>query len=309
MAPFRSKGRIPVLSWLHPVNGASITRASQPLVGLGQGRNREDEQLVREIILANPRRSLKILDARPKVNATANKARGAGYENVSRYGNNEEDADSGSTYPAASSYISKERGYAGEKREGAYKPKAGQHFFQSNSIGRSGMSEKDKKALDAEHGDDDSVEDSNPEKSDEEKVGRRRSKSETDFPELERQPSKDAGWGVYVFPLEFLGIENIHVMRDAERRLKDLCFGSTREDKGWYSALEGTRWLEHINLLLSCTRKIVLSVQDGISVFTHCSDGWDRTSQLTSLPMLCLDPYYRTIEGSPYYLTFLISRL
>ena len=29
----------------------------------------------------------------------------------------------------------------------------------------------------------------------------------------------------------------------------------------------------------------------------HCSDGWDRTSQLTSLSMLLLDPYYRTMAG------------
>lgn len=29
----------------------------------------------------------------------------------------------------------------------------------------------------------------------------------------------------------------------------------------------------------------------------HCSDGWDRTCQLTSLAMLMLDGYYRTIRG------------
>lgn len=29
----------------------------------------------------------------------------------------------------------------------------------------------------------------------------------------------------------------------------------------------------------------------------HCSDGWDRTAQLTALSMLMLDPYYRTIKG------------
>ena len=33
------------------------------------------------------------------------------------------------------------------------------------------------------------------------------------------------------------------------------------------------------------------------SVLVHCSDGWDRTSQLTALAMLMLDPYFRTITG------------
>ena len=33
------------------------------------------------------------------------------------------------------------------------------------------------------------------------------------------------------------------------------------------------------------------------SVVVHCSDGWDRTSQLTSLAMLMLDSFYRTTEG------------
>jgi hypothetical protein len=29
----------------------------------------------------------------------------------------------------------------------------------------------------------------------------------------------------------------------------------------------------------------------------HCSDGWDRSSQLISLSEILLDPYYRTIDG------------
>ena len=33
------------------------------------------------------------------------------------------------------------------------------------------------------------------------------------------------------------------------------------------------------------------------SVVVHCSDGWDRTSQLTSLAMLMLDSHYRTLTG------------
>lgn len=34
-----------------------------------------------------------------------------------------------------------------------------------------------------------------------------------------------------------------------------------------------------------------------MTVLLHCSDGWDRTSQLSSLAQLVLDPYFRTMEG------------
>eukprot|EP01087_Luapelamoeba_hula_P021583 TRINITY_DN7582_c0_g1_i1.p1 TRINITY_DN7582_c0_g1~~TRINITY_DN7582_c0_g1_i1.p1 ORF type:complete len:621 (-),score=159.07 TRINITY_DN7582_c0_g1_i1:89-1951(-) len=78
---------------------------------------------------------------------------------------------------------------------------------------------------------------------------------------------------------------------------KELCLNSSKDDKGWLSAVDATRWLEHVALLLQCTQKIVNSLEEGVSVFTHCSDGWDRTSQLTGLSMLCLDPYYRTLDG------------
>jgi hypothetical protein len=33
------------------------------------------------------------------------------------------------------------------------------------------------------------------------------------------------------------------------------------------------------------------------SLLVHCSDGWDRTSQLTSLSMVLLDPHFRTYKG------------
>ena len=33
------------------------------------------------------------------------------------------------------------------------------------------------------------------------------------------------------------------------------------------------------------------------NVLVHCSDGWDRTSQMTALTQLMLDPYYRTVKG------------
>lgn len=33
------------------------------------------------------------------------------------------------------------------------------------------------------------------------------------------------------------------------------------------------------------------------SVLVHCSDGWDRTSQLTALAQIMIDSHYRTIRG------------
>ena len=32
-------------------------------------------------------------------------------------------------------------------------------------------------------------------------------------------------------------------------------------------------------------------------MLVHCSDGWDRTSQLCSLAGILLDPFYRTMIG------------
>ena len=39
-----------------------------------------------------------------------------------------------------------------------------------------------------------------------------------------------------------------------------------------------------------------MKLQHG-NALVHCSDGWDRTAQLTSLVQLMMDPYYRTTEG------------
>lgn len=70
---FRSRGRIPVLSWIHPNNKATITRASQPLVGLNGKRSKDDEHYLKLILEASQGERLCIMDARPLVNAAANK--------------------------------------------------------------------------------------------------------------------------------------------------------------------------------------------------------------------------------------------
>ncbi|VDO37205.1 unnamed protein product [Onchocerca flexuosa] len=78
---FRSKQRIPVLSWLHPTSQASITRSSQPMVGVTSRKSAEDERYLQMIIEANAHaHQLLIFDARPAVNAKVNKAKGGGFE-------------------------------------------------------------------------------------------------------------------------------------------------------------------------------------------------------------------------------------
>jgi myotubularin-related protein 1/2 len=64
---FRSKGRLPSVTWRHPKTDAVIARCSQPMTGLTQKRCEADEKLLREIRRANPTNSrvLRVVDCRP----------------------------------------------------------------------------------------------------------------------------------------------------------------------------------------------------------------------------------------------------
>jgi hypothetical protein len=220
---FRSRGRFPALSWRHPHNFCSLTRCSQPLVGLGQNRSYYDELLLEAInqagtypsgddminlastpyksLLMRPqeklspvphqmgenKRPLVIIDARPKINAQANQAAGKGYE---------------------------------------------------------------------------------------------------------------IGKGYENCRVLFMNIANIHVMRKSIDSLEEVCCKWTTADDSWHKNVESTGWLSHVSRVLSASVRIVHCVAlEEFSVLVHCSDGWDRTAQLTSLPMLLMDPFYRTYEG------------
>ncbi|XP_045141401.1 myotubularin-related protein 1 isoform X2 [Echinops telfairi] len=187
VAAFRAKGRVPVLSWIHPESQATITRCSQPLVGPNDKRCKEDEKYLQTIMDANAQsHKLIIFDARQSSVADTNKAKGGGYESESAYPNAE---------------------------------------------------------------------------------------------------------------LVFLEIHNIHVMRESLRKLKEIVYPSI-DEAHWLSNVDGTHWLEYIRTLLAGAVRIADKIESGkSSVLVHCSDGWDRTAQLTALAMLMLDSYYRTIEG------------
>ncbi|KAG5408067.1 hypothetical protein IGI04_004386 [Brassica rapa subsp. trilocularis] len=64
------------------------------------------------------------------------------------------------------------------------------------------------------------------------------------------------------------------------------------------SLLGESGWLSHIQSILAGVAWIAARVaMESASVLVHCSDGWDRTTQLVSLACLLLDPYYRTFAG------------
>uniref|UniRef100_A0A8C4M8K8 Myotubularin related protein 8 n=1 Tax=Equus asinus asinus TaxID=83772 RepID=A0A8C4M8K8_EQUAS len=84
---FRSKERVPVLSYLYKENNAAICRCSQPLSGFNT-RCIDDELLLEAISQTNPGgQFMYVVDTRPKLNAIANRAAGKGYENEDNYAN------------------------------------------------------------------------------------------------------------------------------------------------------------------------------------------------------------------------------
>ncbi|XP_031278562.1 phosphatidylinositol-3-phosphatase myotubularin-1-like [Pistacia vera] len=119
----------------------------------------------------------------------------------------------------------------------------------------------------------------------------------------------------------FFGIDNIHAMRESFARLRDYLdtHGSTSSDGmssflrhgGWtwgggnlssmsasVSTLGDSGWLIHVQSVLAGSAWIAARIAlESASVLVHCSDGWDRTTQLVSLANLLLDPYYRTFSG------------
>ncbi|KAI0934675.1 hypothetical protein AcV5_006441 [Taiwanofungus camphoratus] len=218
-AKYRSKCRIPVLTYLHWANFGTLTRSSQPMVGLTNNRSIQDEKLIEAIFQTHHSPDSRvssvpvygatatnlIIDARPTTNAMANTAKGAGTENMDHY--------------------------------------------------------KDAKKA-------------------------------------------------------YLGIDHIHVMRESLAKVVEAlreteiipaaALGTGDQQSGEdlvahvldRHALRRSGWLKHISAILEGTLLIVRNVHVNSShVLIHCSDGWDRTAQLSSLSQLCLDPFYRTVRG------------
>lgn len=245
-APHRTRARVPTLTYLHPINNCSITRSSQPRVGITGNRNRQDEALV-EACFSNPY----IQEAPPSLSA-----------NTSSLGSQPGLSESADHGPADSVSTEPELLSAGD----AFHDDKGKRIIfgaqQHNLI------------IDAR-------------------------------PAINSMAMQVVGKGSenmdnYRFATKaYLNIQNIHVMRNSLNKVinalkdGDISNGPPNQD-----LLAKSDWLKHITGILDGSALIARQV--GIQhshVLIHCSDGWDRTSQLSALSQIMLDPYYRTITG------------
>ncbi len=242
--------RLPVLTYLHPVNNCSITRSSQPLAGVRGNRSIQDEKLLLAIFSTS----------------TPNPA-------------------TSESPPPSKSFQS---------------PRSSQGDTPSISHEHASTAPNDpSKEITSRPSTDDTA--------DEPRVyGAQQHNLIVDArPTVNALAMQAVGLGSenmdnYRFATkEYLGIDNIHVMRESLNKVIDTLKESdltplppNRE------ALARTGWLKHIGGILDGAGLIARQVGLQHShVLIHCSDGWDRTSQLSALSQLCLDPYYRTLEG------------
>lgn len=97
---------------------------------------------------------------------------------------------------------------------------------------------------------------------------------------------------------QFVGIENIHVMRASLQKLLEVIGTRSLTMSDYLMGLESSGWLRHIKAIVDAAIFLTKAVTvEGASVLVHCSDGWDRTAQVCALGALLMDPYYRTIKG------------
>ncbi|KAK4190452.1 protein-tyrosine phosphatase-like protein [Podospora australis] len=255
-ANFRSRARIPTLTYLHPVNNCTITRSSQPFVGLRMKRSIQDERLVGACFSA----------ANDFADGTASGAPGAGIA---------------------------------------------EHSPPSSHVDLSAESaEVDLSLSETERMEDELLASANTMY--DEKTGKRlvygaqrRNLIVDARPAINSYAMQAMGLGsenmdYYKFAKKvFLNIDNIHVMRDSLEKvisaIKDADISPFPPNR---ELLAKSKWLKHITGILDGSA--IIARQVGIQhshALIHCSDGWDRTSQLSALAQLMLDPYYRTLEG------------
>jgi len=101
----------------------------------------------------------------------------------------------------------------------------------------------------------------------------------------------------------FCNIPNIHEMRKSIHSLVDTLSTNNHNNDTTDDELNDIKksnnftWFDHIKTTLSAGLAGYEGLQKGRAVLVHCSDGWDRTAQVTCLIQIFADPYFRTVKG------------
>lgn len=100
----------------------------------------------------------------------------------------------------------------------------------------------------------------------------------------------------------FLGIDNIHIVSNTAAYMTEIiCQAGDLNlplEQNLIKSQKFSNWLKLNTLILKSVDMLLKSmIFNHSNVLIHCSDGWDRTSQVVSLLEICLDPFYRTYEG------------
>ncbi|XP_045127189.1 myotubularin-related protein 13-like isoform X10 [Portunus trituberculatus] len=102
---------------------------------------------------------------------------------------------------------------------------------------------------------------------------------------------------------EFIPVDYTEVrqIKSSFKKLMRACIPSSpaaEQEQSFFRVIESSEWLNQLEFLLQVAGAVVDLIDSlGASVMVLLEDGWDFTAQVTSVAQLCLDPYYRTIEG------------
>ena len=95
--------------------------------------------------------------------------------------------------------------------------------------------------------------------------------------------------------LQFCNIGNIHAVRDAYQKLSALCLNSNASDLQWTSAVEDTKWLSMVRLILAASWEAAFWVHVyRLPVLLHCSHGKFFPLLLSSCS--CFQAYWKQSE-------------
>ena len=257
---FRSRSRIPCLAYLHS-NGGSITRSSQPMVGVQNKRNPQDERLVSAIFSSHTPTTQSPEDSPPQLPSLTS------LSTTTLESSSSDPATLNSDVPGLP--ISHSDTALDEKADEKTTP------LRKKIYG----STRRNLIVDAR-------------------------------PKINALANRATGGGIedianYMangdMQVEkvFLNIANIHVMRASLDKVFDSFANSDYiEMKPDQESLRKSGWLGHIAGLLDGSEMVARVVGLGGShVLVHCSDGWDRTAQVSALAQIMLEPHYRTMEG------------